>query len=318
MARVAAERGPCAFRRRLCRAHAGHGGVLRGRVPSRRRLLVLAGRVDGLWLDQYRLVCRRMGLAHDAEGMARAVHEAYRQPGQWRSIPTSRRAWTALRSGASRSASCRTGMPDWRICCKGCASCRASAWWRRARRSDAASPIPPSSEARLRCAGGAAFRGRARGGSARCRWRRGGGRGHPSRDRRPCGSRGGLRLRAHPKAHRSVRVALTRCGRREGRAGARRRPCEGRAIARGPARRSAAPQKALRVGLCGFVRAQAAMRVAGGRHGGSAGGKLFAGAGDRLRFWRRGWRGFAPVRPDCVPRVPSGLRKRKAIGKLIR
>ena len=46
-ARVAAERGPCAHRARRGAAHARPGRLLRGRIPARRRLLVLARGVGG-------------------------------------------------------------------------------------------------------------------------------------------------------------------------------------------------------------------------------------------------------------------------------
>ena len=74
MARVAAERG-----------HALSVDDFAAHMPVMEAYYEAEYRRDGdfwcsqegstaIWLDQYRLVCRRMGLAHDAEGMARAVH----------------------------------------------------------------------------------------------------------------------------------------------------------------------------------------------------------------------------------------------------
>lgn len=40
-----------------------------------------------IWLDQYRYVCHLAGIAHDAEGMAAAVHEAYRRADHWAVYP---------------------------------------------------------------------------------------------------------------------------------------------------------------------------------------------------------------------------------------
>ncbi len=40
-----------------------------------------------IWLDQYRYVCHLAGIAHDAEGMARATHEAYRRADHWEIYP---------------------------------------------------------------------------------------------------------------------------------------------------------------------------------------------------------------------------------------
>lgn len=40
-----------------------------------------------IWLDQYRYLCHLTGIAHDAEGMAAAVHAAYRRAGQWALYP---------------------------------------------------------------------------------------------------------------------------------------------------------------------------------------------------------------------------------------
>ena len=40
-----------------------------------------------IWLDQYRYVCHLTGIAHDAEGMAACVHEAYRTGDQWALYP---------------------------------------------------------------------------------------------------------------------------------------------------------------------------------------------------------------------------------------
>ncbi len=40
-----------------------------------------------IWLDQYRFVCHRVGIGADAEGMARAVHEAYRRAEGWEVYP---------------------------------------------------------------------------------------------------------------------------------------------------------------------------------------------------------------------------------------
>lgn len=87
MARVAAERG-----------HALSTDDFAVHMPAMEAFYEAEYRRDGdfwcsqegsttIWLDQYRLVCRRMGLEHDAEGMARAVHEAYRKPGQWGVYP---------------------------------------------------------------------------------------------------------------------------------------------------------------------------------------------------------------------------------------
>lgn len=40
-----------------------------------------------IWLDQYRFVCHRMGLGHDAEGMAKNTHESYRRADHWQIYP---------------------------------------------------------------------------------------------------------------------------------------------------------------------------------------------------------------------------------------
>lgn len=36
-----------------------------------------------IWLDQYRYVCHLAGIAHDAEGVAASVHDAYRREDHW-------------------------------------------------------------------------------------------------------------------------------------------------------------------------------------------------------------------------------------------
>ncbi|OUO90336.1 HAD family hydrolase [Gordonibacter sp. An230] len=87
MARVAVERG-----------HAFSVDDFAAHMPAMETYYEAEYRRDGdfwcsqegstaIWLDQYRLVCRRMGLSRDAEGMARAVHEAYRRPEQWGIYP---------------------------------------------------------------------------------------------------------------------------------------------------------------------------------------------------------------------------------------
>ena len=48
-----------------------------------------------IWLDQYRLLCRLLGLADDAEGMARQVHAAFRHGDHWAVFPD---AWGCLRA----------------------------------------------------------------------------------------------------------------------------------------------------------------------------------------------------------------------------
>lgn len=40
-----------------------------------------------IWLDQYRYVCHLAGISHDADGMAAAVHEAYRKGDHWALYP---------------------------------------------------------------------------------------------------------------------------------------------------------------------------------------------------------------------------------------
>lgn len=40
-----------------------------------------------IWLDQYRYVCQLSGIAHDAEGMAHDVYEAFRRADQWALYP---------------------------------------------------------------------------------------------------------------------------------------------------------------------------------------------------------------------------------------
>ena len=40
-----------------------------------------------IWLEQYRYLCHLIGIAHDAEGMARAVHETYRHAAGWEVFP---------------------------------------------------------------------------------------------------------------------------------------------------------------------------------------------------------------------------------------
>ena len=40
-----------------------------------------------IWLEQYRYLCHLTGIAHDAEGMARAVHETYRHAAGWEVFP---------------------------------------------------------------------------------------------------------------------------------------------------------------------------------------------------------------------------------------
>ncbi len=40
-----------------------------------------------IWLDQYRYLSHALGIVQDAEGMAQAVHEAYRRADHWRLYP---------------------------------------------------------------------------------------------------------------------------------------------------------------------------------------------------------------------------------------
>ena len=40
-----------------------------------------------IWLEQYRYLCHLTGIVHDAEGMARAVHETYRHAAGWEVFP---------------------------------------------------------------------------------------------------------------------------------------------------------------------------------------------------------------------------------------
>lgn len=51
----------------------------------------------GIWLDQYRLLCRLTGIGDDAEGMAREVHEAYRAGDHWAVYPDARGCLSALK-----------------------------------------------------------------------------------------------------------------------------------------------------------------------------------------------------------------------------
>ena len=51
----------------------------------------------GIWLDQYRLLCRLTGIGDDAEGMAHEVHEAYRAGDHWAVFPDARGCLVALK-----------------------------------------------------------------------------------------------------------------------------------------------------------------------------------------------------------------------------
>ena len=96
-----------------------------------------------IWLEQYRYLCHLIGIAHDAEGMARAVHETYRHAAGWEVFPDVEGCLRTLkRQGRTLGV-----VSNWDAELEGLlrACCRTSTWWCPRRPWGTASPTRSSS-----------------------------------------------------------------------------------------------------------------------------------------------------------------------------
>ena len=55
------------------------------------------GETSQVWIGMYSLMCRRLGIADEAERIARRVYDAFGDPGRWRAYPDVMPAFTRLR-----------------------------------------------------------------------------------------------------------------------------------------------------------------------------------------------------------------------------